>query len=49
MHVLTFRGLDEAAEHKDMLDAALERYFIRAHKILEENIRGGLNHLMSAF
>jgi len=49
MLVLTFRGQDAATEHRNMLDAALERDTKRAQRILEAHIRGGLNHSMSAF
>ncbi len=49
MLVLTFRGQDAAAEHKHMLEAALARDTARAQKILEDHIRGGLEHSMSAF
>lgn len=49
MLVLTFRGQEAANEHKNMLDAALERDTKRAQRILEAHIRGGLNHSMSAF
>ena len=49
MQVLTFRGQEAADEHKNMLDAALDRDIERAQKILEDHIRGGLKHSMSAF
>ncbi|MCP3687434.1 MAG: GntR family transcriptional regulator [Gammaproteobacteria bacterium] len=48
MQVLTFRGQGAAAEHKNMLDAALARDTERAQKILETHILCGLNHSMSA-
>ena len=49
MQVLTFRGQDAADEHKNILDAALARDTKRAQQILENHIRGGLNHSMTAF
>ena len=49
MQVLTFRGQIAATEHKNMLDAALERDTKRAQRILEDHIRGGLKHSMLAF
>lgn len=48
MLVLTFRGKDAVAEHKQMLEAALARDTVRAQKILEEHIRAGLKHSLSA-
>ena len=49
MLVLTFRGKEAAIEHKNMLNAALERNTARAQKILKQHILGGLKHSMSAF
>lgn len=45
---LTFRG-DETNEHHDLLEAALAKDVEKAQKILEEHIRGGLNHSMPDF
>ncbi len=49
MQVLTFRGEDAAGEHKEILDASLARNIKRAQSVLEDHIRGGLNHSMLAF
>ena len=49
MLVLTFRGRNAANEHKDMIEAALKRDVKRAQSVLEDHIRGGLEHSMSAF
>ncbi|WP_120632061.1 GntR family transcriptional regulator [Ruegeria sp. EL01] len=48
MLVLTFRGENAAAEHRDMLDAALERDTTAAIDVLETHIRKGLEHTLSA-
>lgn len=49
MQVLSFRGKSAANEHKKMLDAALARDIEKAQKILENHVKGGLKHSMSAF
>lgn len=49
MQVLNFRGKPAANEHKKMLDAALARDIEKAQKILENHVKGGLKHSMSAF
>ncbi len=49
MLVLTYRGKSAAVEHKNMMEAVLGRDTIRAQRILEDHILGGLKHSMSAF
>ena len=48
MLVLTHRGEEAVAEHKAMFDAALARNAVEAQKVLEEHIRRGLDHTLSA-
>jgi DNA-binding GntR family transcriptional regulator len=48
MLVLTYRGEEAVAEHKAMFNAALDRNAVKAQKILEEHIRRGLDHSLSA-
>lgn len=48
MLVLTYRGEEAVAEHKAMFDAALARNAVEAQKVLEEHIRRGLDHTLSA-
>ena len=47
--VLTFRGEGSIKEHKDILDLALNKDFIKAQKILEEHIQNGIDHAMKIF
>lgn len=47
MLVLTHRGEVAAAEHKDLLDAALNRDVDRAVRTLEAHISGGLIHTLN--
>ena len=47
--VLTFRGEGSIKEHKDILDSALNKDFIKAQKILEEHIQNGIDHAMKNF
>ena len=49
MQVLTFRGQEAANEHKNMLDAALERDIKRTKRMLEDHIRGGLEHCLKVY
>ena len=48
MLVLTYRGSEAAAEHKAMFDAALARDAESAQTLLEDHIRLGLDHTLSA-
>ena len=48
MLVLTHRGGEAIAEHKAMFDAALARDAKGAQKLLEDHIRRGLDHTLSA-
>ena len=47
--VLTFRGEGSIKEHKDILDLALNKDFIKAQKILEEHIQNCIDHAMKIF
>ena len=47
--VLTFRGEGSIKEHKDILDSALNKDFIKAQKILEEHIQNGIDHAIKNF
>ncbi len=49
MLVLTYRGEEAVAEHKDMFDAALARDAKTATKVLETHIKRGLEHTLAAF
>ncbi|NRG18205.1 GntR family transcriptional regulator [Rhizobiales bacterium] len=46
MRVLTFRGETAAAEHRQLLKAALERDADTAERILRRHIEGGVNHAL---
>ncbi len=48
MLVLTYRGSVAAEEHREMLDAALARDVAKSVTILEQHIRKGLKHTLSA-
>ena len=48
MLVLTYRGGEAVAEHKAMFDAALARAAEGAQRLLEDHIRRGLDHTLSA-
>lgn len=49
MLVLTYRGEDAVAEHRDMFDAALKRDADLASKVLKKHIDLGLAHALKAF
>ncbi|MEM7239057.1 MAG: GntR family transcriptional regulator [Pseudomonadota bacterium] len=48
MLVLTYRGEEAVLEHKTMFDAALARDVNKAERSLEDHIRHGLEHTLSA-
>jgi DNA-binding GntR family transcriptional regulator len=47
MRVLTFRGENAAQEHRELLDAALERNAAGAQEILRRHIKGGVEHSLT--
>ena len=49
MLVLTYRGEEAVAEHRDMFDAALKRDSDIASKVLKQHIDRGLDHALKAF
>ncbi|WP_372526193.1 GntR family transcriptional regulator [Nioella sp.] len=49
MRLLTFRGDAAAAEHKQLLDAALDRDASRGEAILRQHIEGGVDHCLSYY
>ena len=48
MHVLTFRGEPAALEHKQLLDAALDRNADLAEVVLRSHVKAGLKHALSS-
>lgn len=48
MLCLTHRGETAAREHRELLQAALDRDAVRARKILTAHISGGVEHCLSA-
>jgi len=49
MLVLTYRGEEAVAEHRDMFEAALKRDADLASKVLRQHIERGLTHALKAF
>ncbi|KPP90239.1 MAG: FCD domain [Rhodobacteraceae bacterium HLUCCA08] len=49
MLFLTYRGETAAAEHRALLEAALERDTARAETILRDHIEGGVVHCLTSF
>ena len=49
MLVLTYRGEEAVEEHKNILDAAIERDIEGASKTLKTHIEKGLEHTLAAF